>query len=34
MMVDVETISIAIASAGVLVAAIYYMLALRYNVIT
>jgi len=30
--VDIQTVSIAIASAGVLVAAIYYMLTLRYNV--
>jgi len=31
-MVDIQTVSIAAASAGVLVAAIYYMLTLRYNV--
>ena len=31
-MADIQTISIAVASAGVLVAAIYYMLILRYNV--
>ena len=31
-MVDIQTVSIAVASAGVLAAAIYYMLTLRYNV--
>lgn len=30
-MVDVQTVSIAIASAGVFVAAIYYMLQLRHQ---